>query len=176
MKTLLAALFAALGLAGAAHAEVTESTPTGFEIRQVATIAASSDKVFASLTGQVGQWWNSEHSWSGDARNLSIDLTAGCFCEALPGGYVRHMTVVYTDGKSVLHLFGGLGPLQNTGASGHFNWTLTEKDGQTQLVATYDVGGYAKGGLDKWADPVNFVIGEQVARLKRFVETGKAAP
>ena len=44
----------------------------------------------------------------------------------------------------------------------------------TDVVLTYDFGGYAKGGLaETLAAPVDKVLGEQVARLKKYVETGK---
>ena len=52
--------------------------------------------------------------------------------------------------------------------------TLKDAAGKTDLVLTYDVGGYAKGGLaETLAAPVDKVLGEQVARLKKYVETGK---
>jgi hypothetical protein len=40
-------------------------------------------------------------------------------------------------------------------------------------VLTYDFGGYAKGGMDKWAAPVDQVLGAQLDSLKRYVETGQ---
>jgi hypothetical protein len=84
------------------------------------------------------------------------------------------MTVVFADGHG-LRLFGGLGPLQSTGAAGHLGFALKAVGATTELTATYDVGGYAKGGLaETWAAPVDAVLGEQVARLKTYVETGKA--
>jgi hypothetical protein len=173
MKILIAA--AAVGLlASAAHAEVTDKSAAGFEITQKATIAAPAAKVYAALL-TPGAWWSKDHSWSGSAANLSIDLGAGCFCETLPKGYVRHMTVVFVDGATTLRLFGGLGPMQFTGASGHLAFVLKPAGDKTDLTLTYDVGGYAKGGLaDKWAAPVDGVLGDAVARLKKYAETGKA--
>jgi uncharacterized protein YndB with AHSA1/START domain len=173
MKILIAA--AAVGLlASAAHAEVTDKSAAGFEITQKATIAAPAAKVYAALL-TPGAWWNKDHSWSGSAANLSIDLGAACFCETLPKGYVRHMTVVFVDGATTLRLFGGLGPMQFTGASGHLAFALKPAGDKTELTLTYDVGGYAKGGLaDKWAAPVDGVLGDAVARLKKYAETGKA--
>lgn len=146
MKTVLVAL-AVLSLAGAARAEVADQSPQGFEIRHVVTIAAPTVKVRAAVL-QPAAWWSSAHSWSGDARNLSINLATGCFCETLKGGFVRHMTVGYA-GPDALRLSGALGPLQFTGATGHLAFTF--KPGAdpttTVLTVTYDVGGYAKGGL-----------------------------
>ena len=173
MKTVLVAV-AALSLAGAARAEVTDQSAQGFEVLHVVTIAAPPVKVRAAVL-QPSAWWSSAQSWSGDAKNLSIDLATGCFCETLKGGFVRHMTVVYA-GPDALRLSGALGPLQFTGASGHLAFTFKpgEDPTTTVLTVTYDVGGYAKGGLaEQWAKPVDAVIGEQVGRLKKQIETGR---
>ena len=173
MNKLIAAAAATALLASAARAEVTDKSAAGFEVTEKATIAAPAAKVYAALL-TPGAWWNKDHSWSGSAANLSIDLANGCFCEKLPKGFVRHMTVVFADGATTLRLFGGLGPMQFTGASGHLAFVLKPAGDTTELTLTYDVGGYAKGGLaDKWAAPVDGVLGEAVGRLKKYVETGK---
>jgi len=173
MNKLIAAVAVTALLAGAAHAEVTDRSAAGFEITEKATIAAPAAKVYAALL-TPGAWWNKTHSWSGNAANLSIDLANGCFCEKLPKGFVRHMTVVFADGATTLRLFGGLGPMQFIGASGHMAFVLKPAGDGTELTLTYDVGGYAKGGLaDNWAAPVDGVLGEAVGRLKKYLETGK---
>jgi hypothetical protein len=84
------------------------------------------------------------------------------------------MTIVFNDGSTTLRLYGGLGPLQTSGATGHLGFSLKPAGAGTELTVTYDVGGYAKGGLETFAAPVDKVLGEQVARLKRYAETGKA--
>jgi len=165
---------AALALAGAARAEVVDSQPNGFEVTQKADIAAPAARVWQALS-QVGAWWNSKHTFSQDAHNLSLELKpGGCFCETLPGGGgVRHMIVVWLQPGQAVRFSGVLGPLQSTGAAGHLTWTLKEAAGHTLLTQTYDVGGYAKGGLGTLAAPVDRVLGEQLGRLKAYVETGK---
>ena len=171
----LAALAAAL-LAGGARADVVEATPTGFQVKETAEIAAPAAKVWAAL-GRVGSWWSSQHSWSKDARNLTLELKAGgCWCEAnLPGGGTAHHMIVLMVMPPKLAVFdGALGPLMTSGASGRLVWSLAEKDGTTTLTQTYFVGGYYPGGLDKLAGPVDGVLTEQLGRLKRYVETGKA--
>ena len=169
-KIFLAAAFS-LGLGSGALAEVTESGPGGFQIRQVASLEAPLPAVRAALMN-VGAWWSSDHTYSGNAANLTMDLASGCFCEKLKDGFVRHMTVVYADSRT-LRLWGGLGPLQTTGAAGHLAFNLVESgSGGTRLVMTYDVGGFARGGLGAtWAAPVDEVMGMQVQRLKSFVES-----
>jgi hypothetical protein len=172
MKTLMGLALAAAMLGGAAHAEVTDKSAAGFEVTEKATIAAPAAKVWDALM-RPDRWWSSQHSWSGDAKNLYFD-PSGCFCERLKRGAVRHMTIVYNDGATTLRLNGGLGPMQLTGASGNLGITLKPANQNTELTMTYDVGGYAKGGLaETLAAPVDMVLGEQVARLKRYVETGK---
>ena len=157
-------------LALPARAEVVDSQPGGFASRHVVTVQAPREKVYATLM-DIATWWNPSHSWSGKAENLSLNLADHCFCEALPKGSVRHMEIVYVDGRGALHLAGALGPLQTTGASGHLNFALKDAKGVTELTVTYDVGGYAQGGLGPvWAAPVDGVIGEQVGRLKARVE------
>ena len=166
---------AALALAATgARAEVMDATPGGFQVRHAVEIAAPAAKVWASLV-QPAIWWDSSHTWSGSAANLSLAAASGgCFCERLPGGgSVLHMTTVYAQPGQKLTLFGALGPLQSSGAAGHMTFGLAEKDGKTTLTVTYDVGGYMKGGLDRIATPVDGVIGQQVARLKSQIETGK---
>lgn len=168
----LAAALAAL--ATPAWASVTDAQPNGFEVVESEQIAAPPAAVYAAL-GQVGDWWWGRHSFSGDAKNLRLELRAGgCFCEALgDGGEAVHLRVIMVKPNAEVRLEGALGPLQASGADGHLVWTLTPKDGGTTLVLTYDFGGYMKGGLDSWAKPVDGVLAEQMARLKRYVETGR---
>ena len=178
MNIALTAGLAALALSGLtlsslARAEIIDQSPAGFEVRHVVVVAAPPATVYAAIL-QPAHWWNSAHSFSGDAKNLSMDLAAACFCEKLPAGFVRHLSIIYADGKT-LRLEGAMGPMQTTGATGHLIFAPRPKDAGTELTVTYDAGGYAKGGLaEGWAKPLDMVVGEQTARLKAYVETGKA--
>jgi hypothetical protein len=168
------ALAAVLALGGGAQAEVVEALPGGLQVKQSVEIAAPADKVWTAL-GQIGGWWNSAHSWSGDAKNLTLELKpGGCLCEALPrGGGARHLTVVLVSPGKTVVLEGMLGPLLFSGGAGHLVWSLAEKDGRTTLTQTYDAGGYFPGGFDKIAPAVDGVLTDQIQRLKTYVETGK---
>jgi len=174
MRAVLIAAAMTSALASAASAEVVDAQANGFEVRQAVHIAAPPTRVYEALT-QIGHWWNSEHTYSRDASHLTLEaLAGGCFCEALPGGgSVAHMRVVLAQPGKALRLEGALGPLQGTGVTGHLTWALAPKDGGTDLVQTYVVGGYVKGGLNALAGPVDAVLGDQAARLKRWVETGE---
>jgi uncharacterized protein YndB with AHSA1/START domain len=162
----------------AARADVLDAAANGFTVQTKVTIAAPRDRVYLSLVRDVGRWWDREHTWSGDAANLSIDPSpGGCFCERLrTGGIVEHLRVVYADQGRLLRMTGGLGPLQSLGVSGSMTWALEDAIGATTLTMTYAVGGYAPGGLDALAKAVDGVVAGQVQRLKRYVERGNPAP
>lgn len=171
MKTMIAAAVLALAAGGAAQAEVADVQPNGFEIKHEVVVAAPASAVWATLV-QPSRWWSPAHTWSGSAASLSIGAASGgCFCEKLPnGGSVLHMTTVYAAPGQKLVLSGALGPMQSSGATGALTFLLAEKDGQTTVTVTYDVGGYFKGGLDKIAPGVDMVLGQQVAGLKKAAE------
>jgi uncharacterized protein YndB with AHSA1/START domain len=158
----------------AAFADVVDSAPNGFTLKVVVDAAAPAALVYRALTERIGAWWDSSHSFSGNAANLSIDARpGGCFCETLPGGGgVRHMTVTYADPGKLLRLSGGLGPLQDLAVTGAMTWKLTEASGRTTIEVTYKVGGYVPGGtgVGALAAPVDAVLTAQVKRLAQFVE------
>jgi hypothetical protein len=172
MRTaILAAVLATI--AGVARAEVTAEADAGFTTRNVVEVAARADKVFAAL-GQVGRWWNPAHSYSGKAENLTLELKpGGCFCEALPGGGVRHATVAMVMPPSTLRLDGALGPLQAEGVSGALTFELKPKGESVEVVQTYRVGGGAPGLSKAYAAIVDQVLAEQLTRFERYVETGR---
>lgn len=156
------------------RAEVKDASATGFTIVNSTTIAVSPSRVWTALI-DVGSWWNSEHTWSGSAKNLSIDPRPdGCFCEKLEkGGGVRHLSVAYVAPGQMLRMTGGLGPLQGLAVAGVMTWTLKGEGAGTTLEFTYAVGGYRPGGLVDLAPVVDGVLREQLLRLKALVETGR---
>ncbi len=167
-----------MALCGAVNAagEVVHAGAGGFMIKHSVEIKASPMQVYSSIVTGVAEWWSPAHTYSHDTKNLSIDARPdGCFCERWKEGEgVRHMVVVYADAGKILRMSGALGPLQGLGVAGAMTWKMTEANGQTRLELAYNVGGYAPEGLDKWATQVDSVLSEQISRLKRFIETGRA--
>jgi len=180
VRRILVSLLTLSAAAGASRAEVANVGPTGFAVKHVVTIQAAPENVYAALIGKVGSWWNPDHTYSHDSRNLSIDARpGGCFCEKLGnGGGVEHMRVVFVSPGQVLRMAGALGPLQGSGLAGSMTWKLsaaTGAAGATSLELSYSVGGYMQGGFEKIAPAVDGVLGDQLGRLKAYVETGKPA-
>jgi hypothetical protein len=154
--------------ATAAGAEVKSAEAGGFEVEAKAVVAATPAEAYAML-GRIGEWWNKEHTYSGNSASMRLKLkVGGCFCERLPeGGEIEHMRVIYARPGVTLRLQGGLGPLQELGVAGVLTWSLKPVPGGTEIVQTYRVGGYVKGGADKLAPIVDMVMTEQLAGLQR---------
>jgi uncharacterized protein YndB with AHSA1/START domain len=174
MNRLPAAVVALMAFAVPASADVVDKSSSGFTIRTIVQVAATPDRVFRALV-DVGSWWGSDHTYSGDARNMSIaPLPGGCFCEKLPnGGGVEHGRVVNIVPGRLLRLDAALGPLQEMGVAGSMTFQIAASGqgaAQSTLTMTYAVGGYTPGGLDKLAPVVDQVLSQQVQFLKAHVE------
>ncbi len=165
-------------LTSAARADVTDAAANGFTSVNEITISATTSASWTAATERIGDWWDSDHTLSGDASRMSIDLRPmGCFCESLgEDAGIVHLTVTAVSPGSLLRMTGGLGPLGVMGVDGNMTWEFKEADGGTLVRFTYAVGGYAKNGMQDLAEPVDRVIGEALARLARFVETGSPSP
>jgi hypothetical protein len=166
---------ALLCFATAAHAEVVDVSSSGFLSKHEVTVNATPGSAYKALIAEIGSWWNPAHTYSKDAGNLSIDARpGGCFCEKLAnGGGVQHMSVVYASPGQVFRMMGALGPLQSSGIAGSMTWKFTPGPSVTRIELSYSVGGYQQGGFEKIAPAVDFVVGEQLNRLKTFIETGR---
>ena len=167
----------ALGLAcaaGSACAETSGVSPSGFTVTHAVVVAAEPDQGWQAFT-QLPRWWKSSQSWAGPASNMSLDaLAGGCWCERWGfGASAVHGRVLLALPGSALRLQAWLGPLQEMPVAGVLSFGTAKRDGETRLRVTYRVAGGAEAGLDKLATPVDEVIGEQVKRLKLFIETGK---
>lgn len=177
MRVWMLAAAAALMLGGAARAEVVETNAQGFRLKSVRQIAAPPAKVFKAI-GELGRWWDGEHTYSGKAENMTFPLQAnGCWCETIPGGgSVRHGVVVLAwEAQGMIRADAALGPLQDEGVTGALLFQLKPKDGGTELTVTYNVGG-ARDFIAKAGPGVDAVLSGGWDRLKRYVETGKPTP
>lgn len=91
---------------------------------------------------------------------------------AAPGrGSVAHARLIFVDKGKLLRMEGAFGPLQSMAVTGVMTFELTpDGDKATTVKMTYTVGGYAPGGLDKIAAPVDGVLGQQLEGLKAASE------
>jgi uncharacterized protein YndB with AHSA1/START domain len=166
-------------LASPARAEVVSASPSAFVVRTEAVTQASPEQAWRAL-GQIGNWWNSAHTYSGDSGNLSLAMRAGgCFCERWARGQsVEHGRVVLAmerEGVRTLRFIGALGPLQEIGVTGVMTFVIAPDPGGAKITMSYRVAGDAALGLDALAPPVDGVLTEQFARLVGYSNTGEAA-
>jgi uncharacterized protein YndB with AHSA1/START domain len=160
------------------RAEIKAASSDGFVVVYSQRINAAPATVFAALTA-VDRWWSSEHTWSGNAANLSLKAEAGgCFCERWKDGNVEHGRVIMVLRDQMLRLQSALGPLQAGAVNGVLTFQLAPDakslSAATVLTLTYAVNAASGSALDKIAPAVNSVLGEQFGRLVRFIETGQA--
>jgi uncharacterized protein YndB with AHSA1/START domain len=163
-------------LALPAQAAVKDSNASGFTLENTQDVPASVQDTWDALVDDVGQWWPADHTWWGDASNLSIKARAGgCFCERDGARQARHMTVVFVDPGKTLRLVGGLGPLQGMGLDGALEFRLAANDGGTRITMWYRAGGYTPDDLSKFAPLVDQVMAAQLGGLATLLRD-RAAP
>ena len=154
-------------------ADVIDRSASGFTVKTTVAVAAAPQRLYQDLLSP-GAWWDKDHTYSGDAKNMTLGAQpGGCFCEKLPGGgAVEHGRVVNVSPNKMIRLSSALGPLQELAVSGTLTWSIepAKQGGGSTLTMTYAAGGYTPGGLDKLADSVNTVLSQQVQRLKAYAE------
>ena len=158
---------AASTLMNTSWSEVLDSADGGFHLRVVVEVDVSPDEAYAQFL-KVGDWWNADHTWYGDAKNLFIEPVAGgCFCEVSGDNSVLHMLVSFVKPGETVRMLGGLGPLQEMGLQGVMTFQFDPmENGGTRVTHDYRVSGYTKGGLKSLAAVVDQVQSDQVSRLK----------
>jgi uncharacterized protein YndB with AHSA1/START domain len=169
-------LAAALLCPAPAMAEVVGRSDQAFELRFTAEVTATPDDAWTAMIAPSG-WWSSNHTYSGDAANLSLDASAGgCFCERLPAsaehpsegprGSVEHMRVIYVEQPRALRLAGALGPLQSEAVQGVLTVTFKPLEGGgTRILWEYNVGGSMRFKTEQIAPLMDKILGEQFGAL-----------
>lgn len=175
MQKSVALVAVGMGIIGRqAGAAVVEVTPVGFGVRSEVATTAAPKTVYKALLREVDKWWDPEHTYSGNSRNLSIDgKVGGCFCENMgKGGGGEHARIIFLIPDALVRMSGAFGPLQSSGLVGTLTWKLSAAGTGTKIELTYNVGGYMHGAFENIAPAVDEVLTDQLTRLKTFSETG----
>lgn len=162
-------------LAQPAQAEVIASTPGGFVVRLVTEVSAAPADAWKTMTSPA-QWWSSQHTFSGDAANLTFEpVVGGCFCETLPrpegaaasqkAGGVQHMRVIYIEPPRAMRLVGALGPLQSEALSATMTMTVKPTEKGSRILFEYVVGGYMRYKVEEIAPAVDNMLAGQLTSL-----------
>ncbi|MEQ1724860.1 MAG: SRPBCC family protein [Sphingopyxis sp.] len=114
-------------------------------------------------------WWDSGHTWSGDAANMTLEPRAGgCWCEATQqGGSIEHGHVVaFEPARGRVLMRAELGPLQSMAVNGWLEWRITPRDGGGSHVTwRYTVVGRSFDPDSGLAAGVDMVLAQQLGRL-----------
>ena len=170
-------LSAAMVCATPASAEVVSAGPHGFEISHSINLVVPQAQAFAAF-GQIRDWWSNDHTYSGDASRLSLQLRpGGCFCERLDnGGGIEHLRVTYVQPGERIVLSGSLGPLLYEATNGVMDVKVERIAGGSRITMDYKAAGFAKGGAAELAPIVDKVLGEQMKRLRVYAAGGAPKP
>lgn len=153
-----------------ATAEVFASERYGFSLVSEAIVTSDRATAWVAAVDEIDQWWNPDHTISGDAALLSIDARPlGCFCEATGDGVVHLQVTTVSQGVN-LRMTGGLGPLGLMGVNGNMTWEFFDMAAGTKIRFSYMVGGYTPAGLDVFAEPVDHVMSEALQRLQAYID------
>ena len=179
----------ALPIAG----EVVEVRDDGFVSTFEVEIKAAPKRTFDALWKDVAKWWDPAHTYTGDSENMYLSDLIGfvedlsplvpsdppeearrpLFDDDLLGPFVRHMDIDMVQPPTALRLRGAMGPLQTHAVMGSMTFDLEATEDGTRLRYRYVVNGPR---LREWAEPVDRVMGGQLQRLRRYVESGDPAP
>lgn len=155
--------------AAPASAEVLNAGEHGLEVQQVVNLVVPQPQAFAAF-GQVGRWWNKEHTYSGDASRMSLQLRpGGCWCETLDdGGGVEHMRVAYIQPGERVVLTGSLGPLLYEATTAVMDVKVERIAGGSRVIMNYKAAGFAKGGAAAMAPLIDGVLADQMKRFRTY--------
>jgi len=164
-------------MAAPASAEVIHSDPSSFVIKHRLIVPVDAETSFDALL-HPERWWSPEHTWSGDAKNLSLEpRVRGCWCERWPDAEVEHGRVIFIKKNAQLRLQGALGPLQDMAVNAVLDYTLTQGKDGTQIDMMYRVTGADSSQLDVVSSAVDNVMVQQMDRLKaHLILLGPAPP
>lgn len=162
MSHRLLGLAAALALVPTAGtSEVLRSAPDAMVIEHRFHISVTPVMAWEVLI-HPERYWPDDHTWSGQASNMSLSPEAGgCFCERWQGGSAEHGRIIMAQPGRLLRFRGSLGPFQEMAVSGVLTVRLSAVEDGTEAVVTYRLSGDASHALDTSATVVDRVIGEQ---------------
>jgi hypothetical protein len=170
MRAALIALAALFATAAPAAAEIVERSENGFTLRFTSATEIVPDEIPATLQ-DLPLWWDGAHSYTGDAANLSLDLSpGGCWCEKMPDGtgFEHGRTVSVEDGRILFHA--PFGPLRGkaTRADLTVTWPAVGRAGEPTWVMVVE-----GPGLGAMADAVHGVMEAGFYRWVRYLTYGE---
>jgi len=163
-------------LASTAQAEVKQASASSLVVEHRYQIAATPGEAWQVLV-HPERYWPKNHTWSGEASNLSLaPEVGGCFCERWGASGAEHGRVVMVIPDQLLRIRGSLGPFLEMAVVGVLSIRLAPKDGGTEAVVSYRISGDESHRLDQMAAVVDPVIGEQLGGFAALANKSTPRP
>lgn len=159
------ALLIFISLAHPLGAEVITRDANHYTLRHEASSTLPPDLLWERLI-HPETWWAGDHTYSGDAANLSLDAKAGgSWREDWQGGSVEHGRVLAVLDGQMLRLDAPFGPLQGMGVQ--VVWTITLKPSDTGTLVVFEevATGSEESGLNAIAAAVDRVKQQAIENL-----------
>lgn len=148
-----------------AQGEVLERGSTHYVLRQSGYSALAPAALWERLV-HPARWWNPAHTYSGDARNLSLQPDAGgLWREDWDGGAVAHGSVLLWQPPHTLRLAAPFGPLQGLGVHAVWTITITAQGDGSQVSFDETASGPPGANFKQLATAVDGVKTEALRRL-----------
>jgi uncharacterized protein YndB with AHSA1/START domain len=174
----LIAVIATVLLPAAAGAEVKLATADALQIEHRFALTLKPLEAWEVLV-HPERYWPSDHTWSGDAKNLRLTPDAdGCFCERWTEASAEHGRIVMAVPGRLLRIRGSLGPFQEMAVTGVLTIKLTPQGEGTEAVVTYRLSGDPAHRLADAAAVVDQVVGLQFGKFAKLASpaSGPATP
>ena len=164
--SLCMAMMALTCFVGVAQGEVISSGPDHYTLKQEAESPLPLDELWERLI-EPAKWWHPDHTYSGDANNLVLDLEpGGTWSEAWDENFVVHGRIMLVKNKEELRLDAPFGPLQERAVTVVWTISLMETEvGGTYVRFEERASGSQTSDLDALAPAVDYVKSEAIQRL-----------
>lgn len=153
--------------AKSSSAEVLKATPSHFSLSISENSTLTPEQVWKKLI-EPKTWWHSDHTYSGKAENLTLELKAGGnWREDWAGGSVLHGTIINIQTNKMLRLEAPFGPLQEKAIKAIWTISLMKINTGTTIKFEFVANGDANSELDKLAEAVNYVKSAAIRSLAK---------
>jgi uncharacterized protein YndB with AHSA1/START domain len=160
----------ALPAAAPASAEIVSRSENAFTLRFAVGLEASREDVVAAV-GDIPQWWDGDHTYTGNAANLTFSLEeGGCWCERMGDGSIFEHAVVTAVEPTRVALNAPLGPLNDKATRADLTFSAGPENRGVLAAMDFVVEG---PGVGAFADAVHGVMQRGWTRYIRFIEYGE---
>ncbi|HEV7229618.1 hypothetical protein [Brevundimonas sp.] len=173
MRAILIAVAASFAFAAPAAAEIVSRSENGFTLKFVSSTDIDPADIPTALE-DVALWWDGDHSYTGDAANLSLDLSpGGCWCEKMPDGTAFDHGRTVSVAADRIKFSAPFGPLRGKATTADLIVTWPGANRGWDVTWTMVVEGPGVGAM---ADAVHGVMEAGFQRWVRFLEYGEPHP